>query len=162
MFLAEASGHSNSLAWACSSLTADKHLSADKQGEKQTAGLLAVFVITSCWDTHRLLLHIFYRFCSVGKDFQDNWALWPSTISYFQLDHSTKWHVKSFLKHCWVWQHHFSGQVMPVLDNPASMKKFFLMSNLNVPWCRLRLCPCRRGNPTPPGHSLLPGTCREW
>lgn len=39
---------------------------------------------------------------------------------------------------------HFPGQLIPVLDNSFGEKKFFPISNLNLPWGNLRPLPLAR------------------
>lgn len=58
-----------------------------------------------------------------------------------QLDHDTAFHVWTFLKHS------RDGDSTRALGSPFqclttfSVKKFLLISSLNLPWCSLRLCP---------------------
>lgn len=100
----------------------------------------------------------------VGKDLQDRVLDWTPQC---QLDHSTKCHVQMFLDHFQGWSvPHFPGQFPYQHLTTFSEKKFFLMSDMNLPWCSFRpfllilSLVAWEKRPTP-GHNILSGSCRE-
>lgn len=67
------------------------------------------------------------------------------------------WHwvqVQSFLKH-FQGLHHLPGEPIPV-PNHLSVKKFLPASNLNLPWCNLRLWPLVLSLPSRKQHLIHP------
>ena len=59
------------------------------------------------------------------------------------LNHVPKCHIYTFFEHHKGWGlHHFPGQPIPMPDHSfISVKNFFLISNLNLPWCNMRPLP---------------------
>lgn len=64
-----------------------------------------------------------------------------SHVAPYPLNHIAKCQVYSFSEHFprW-WLHHFPGDPVPMF-NTVSVKKFFLISSLNLPCCNVRSFP---------------------
>jgi len=79
-----------------------------------------------------------HRITKVGKDLQ-NQSVQPSTYhQYFLLSHILQHNTYVFIEHLQSqWLHHSLSSPFRCLTT-LSEKKFFLMSNLNLPWYNLR------------------------